>query len=297
MWPLKRRASAGAPARDPAPSMWRYRLNRLMRRRWVRRAATRYLPLGAVAAAALWVALTVDLRELSLAQYEAVRAAIADRPEFAVRRVLITGGTALVRADVKAALALPSRLSSLDVDPQALRTRAETLGWVETARVSLEAPETLRIQLTERTPAALWRRDQRLVLIDAEGVEIAPVAARADWPELPLVAGPGADLAVAEALALIETGAPLASDLRGLVRVGARRWDMVFPAYRIQLPQDGAAEALTRLMKLEAATLLTERDVTIIDLRDPQSLTLRLGPAAQDLREKRKAAPTPGEET
>jgi cell division protein FtsQ len=87
---------------------------------------------------------------------------------------------------------------------------------------------------------------------------------------------------VAEALALCAVAGPLAERLRGLVRVGERRWDAVIEdGPKIMLPAHGAVAALERAAALEAAEDLTGRDVTHLDLRDPGRPVVRLGQAAK----------------
>jgi cell division protein FtsQ len=95
---------------------------------------------------------------------------------------------------------------------------------------------------------------------------------------LPLIAGEGADLAATEALALMDAAGPLTKRLRGLVRVGDRRWDMVLDRdQRLLLPSDRPVQALERLLALDQAEDLLARDLVAIDLRDEKRPVLRLG--------------------
>ena len=54
-----------------------------------------------------------------------------------------------------------------DYDLDALRRHVEQVGWVKDARVSRRFPDTLVIDIVERTPAALWQNQGQLALIDA----------------------------------------------------------------------------------------------------------------------------------
>ena len=65
-------------------------------------------------------------------------------------------------------------------------------GWIKDARVSRRLPETLVIDVVERSPAAVWQHNRRLSLIDDHGVVLEPVTA-ATMPDLPLLIGPGAN--------------------------------------------------------------------------------------------------------
>ena len=50
------------------------------------------------------------------------------------------------------------------------------------------------------------------------------------------------------------------------------------------LPATGATQALVRTIALDRAQDILERDVTIVDMRNPQRPTLRLGETAMTLR-------------
>ena len=76
----------------------------------------------------------------------------------------------------------------------------------------------------------------------------------------------------------------LSPRLRGLVRVGARRWDMVLDrGQRILLPQNDPENALKRLIALDQAQSLLARDVPVIDLRITARPVLQLSPQALEV--------------
>ena len=138
---------------------------------------------------------------------------------------------------------------------------------------------TLAIEVEQRQPVAIWRHIDGLRLLDAEGVMTGMIAARGDRPELPILAGDGAREATAEAMALLAAASPLAPRLRGLVRMGERRWDLVLDReQRILLPEEAPVAALERLIALDEAQPMLERDVAVVDLRNAQRITVRAGP-------------------
>ena len=73
--------------------------------------------------------------------------------------------------------------------------------------------------------------------------------------------------------------------VRASVFVGERRWNLRMKnGVEVRLPEAGAAAALERLAGLDAQTKLTTRDITIIDLRLPDRVTVRLSDAAAQAR-------------
>jgi len=132
-------------------------------------------------------------------------------------------------------------------------------------------------------PIAIWRTAEGLTLIDAEGALVAPVLRRDLRPELPVIAGEGAPEHVDEAIALIAAGEPLGDRLRGLVRLGDRRWDIVLDRnQRIMLPAHGAVRALERAIALDGVDEVLSRDVARIDLRLNDRPTVRMNASATE---------------
>ncbi|WP_313350681.1 cell division protein FtsQ/DivIB, partial [Paracoccus sp. (in: a-proteobacteria)] len=64
-------------------------------------------------------------------------------------------------------------------------------------------------------------------MLDKTGHRVASVTSREVRGDLPIIAGEGADRAAPEALALIDAAGPILPRLRGLERMGERRWDVV----------------------------------------------------------------------
>ena len=121
------------------------------------------------------------------------------------------------------------------------------------------------------------------MLLDASGHRIAGLATRADRADLPLLAGQGADTAVAEATAILQAASPLASRVRGLVRISDRRWTLMLDRDQsILLPANGPVAAVEGLIALDKADKILVRDLVAVDLRNPQRPVLRLAPAALD---------------
>ncbi|MFT6650871.1 MAG: cell division protein FtsQ, partial [Celeribacter sp.] len=96
-------------------------------------------------------------------------------------------------------------------------------------------------------------------------------------------AGEGAEREVAQALALLKSADPLMDRVRGIVRVGERRWDLVLDKdQRILLPEINPFAALAQVIALDQAQDLLVRDVRTVDMRNPNRPTLRITEVARD---------------
>ncbi len=272
-----RSLSGAARRRDPAPSRMAYRLQRfLLTPRYL--AALRVgLPLVALAAlAGTWA--SDPARRQAVADGAAeIRRSIESRPEFALSLMAIDGASPEVAEAIRLVAPIDFPVTSFDVDLAALQARVAALDPVARATVRVRAGGVLQVEVEERVPAVLWRTAEGLTVLDAGGRRIVAAASRSDRPDLPLLAGDGAGLAVPEALALVAASAPIARRVRGFVRVGERRWDLVLDRdQRILLPETRPVQALEMLLALDKGQELLDRDVQLVDLRNPRRPTLRL---------------------
>jgi cell division protein FtsQ len=164
------------------------------------------------------------------------------------------------------------------LDVSAIRNRLLAYGWVKDARVSRRLPDTLVIDIVERTPAALWQNEGQLALIDSEGVVLDRVPVD-KMPDLPLVIGPGANTEEQQLHRLMDAVPTLKPQLASATWVGGRRWDLNFQSGEaIALPEgeDAAKAALTRFARLDKESGLLGRGIVRFDLRVPGKMIVRL---------------------
>ena len=164
------------------------------------------------------------------------------------------------------------------VDVSAIRERLLDYGWVKDARVSRRFPDTLVIDIVERKPAALWQDDNRLSLIDAEGVVLDRVPV-SRMPDLPLLIGKGANAQAVALESLLDKTPALKAQLVSANWVGGRRWDLSFQSGEtVLLPEGDAAatSALVKFAKMDKSAGLLGRGILRFDLRIPGKMTVRL---------------------
>jgi len=267
---------------DPSPSRLSYRLNRL----WLTPTVRHFVRVGLpIMLMVLFIGgwLADEGRRASIVEaVVSVRTAVENRPQFQVTEITVDSRSPEVAQGVAQLLAISFPISSFQLDLPALRATAEALDAVDRASLQVRSG-VLEVVIDERLPAMVWRNGVGLDLIDGSGHRVARLASRAARPDLPLIAGDGAPEAIAEARLLWAAASPIRDRLRGLERVGERRWDVVLDRdQRIMLPANGALGALERVMALNMAQDILARDVQIVDLRNPTRPTLRLSSEAMD---------------
>ena len=274
--------------RDPAPTKWAYRMQRLWLTPLFRVLFRVGLPVLVIAAIA-GIYLASDARRMALVTAVSdLREAFEHRPEFMVALISVEGASPELAEAIRGRIDLKLPESSFDIDLDAVRTRIEDLDAVARAEVRVRSGGVLQVLITERMPVVVWRLEERIEMLDETGHRVAGLAARADRADLPLIAGAGADLAAGEALEIFAAAQPILPRVRGLVRMGERRWDLILDRnQKIMLPAVNAVAALERLIALDKAEDLLARDVLTVDLRNDKRPVLRLAPFA--LNEHRKA--------
>lgn len=249
--------------------------------------------IGGTVGIALIIASLAGVPALAQAQV----AKIAADAGFAVRYVRVTG-TARMDEQQVYARALATRNEAMpDVDIGRLREELRALPWVKDARVSIQLPHTLAIDIVEREPHAVLEKPDRLMLIDAAGVELEPIAADKTKDMLRL-AGPGAGRQAAALETLLAAAPALAPKVEAAEWVGNRRWNLTFTTGQLLALPEGEVEAATALVKfarLDGKNRLLGGKVIAFDMRTPPRLYLRLPDAVG--KPKVVAAPEEGKTT
>ena len=266
---------------DPAPSRWAWRMQRLMLTPAFRFGLRVGVPFCVTLLAGTIYLSDADRRTAITDAVADARAGIEERPEFMVKMMSIDGATDTLAASIRETVPLRFPQSSFNLDLEDIRTKIAALHGVKKTNVRIRPGGVLQVEITPRVPVAIWRTDDALVLIDETGAYVSDIASRADFPQMPLIAGEGAAQHVTEALRLTRSANALGDRLRGVVRMVERRWDVVLDRdQRIMLPEDGAVQALERVIALERAQEILTRDVARVDMRLTQRPTVRMNEEA-----------------
>jgi len=210
--------------------------------------------------------------------------ALARAVGLGLEQITISGISQIRENEVLAAAGINSKLSLAFLDVNDLRERLERVPLIKSASVRKLYPNELVIGLTERDPYALWQNNGELFIIAADGTVI-DLMQDERFVDLPFVVGENANVRSKDYLALLDAAGPLKSRIRAGTLVAGRRWTLKMDnGMDVRLPELGAAQAMARLVKLEAEQKILEKDVLAIDLRMADRVVVRLSEEAATAR-------------
>ncbi len=199
---------------------------------------------------------------------------------FKVKNVLVEGRKYADGETIKGLIGAAYGAPLFAFNPETTKQNIEKVEWIKTAEVGRRLPDTIYIKLQEHTPLALWQKDQALQLVNEEGGIIAtPRLGR--FKNLMIVMGEGAPQNTPALLADLQAEPEIAKEVASAKWMDGRRWDLELKeGIVVKLPQGDTGLALSRLAKEQQQSGILAKDITIIDLREPERITVRTRPGA-----------------
>lgn len=262
--------------RDPAPSRLGYKFSRWMLSPFIKKLVFFGMPL-IILLLPVFIFLK-DQNNKNLVEeivFDFYRKVI-ERPEFMLSALSIQGSSDSLNAEIREILGLNFPISSFDLDLADLRNRVLSLPPVETAEVRLEGGSILHVKVKEKVPALLLKDDTGIHVLNKNGDYIRPLLSTEYGSKLPVITGEGAQKAAAEAFILFSALYDKLDEVRGLVLVGGRRWNIVLKSGQvIMLPEKKSEQAVQKILILDKAEKILSRDIAVFDFRLPYRITLR----------------------
>lgn len=202
---------------------------------------------------------------------------------FRIDEITLSGQSVTGDASLFVALGVEPGMSLFSYNVEKARDRLLKLPAVKDVSIQKFYPRTLEIKVSEYKPFARWQIDGRTVLVDRNGRNLGVPSANYDVA-LPLIMGVGADQHAMVFHSYLDEYPLLKEGLAGVERVGSRRWDLIYKTgLRVRLPASGEVLALARLAQLQQSKQILDRDISLVDMRIDQQITVRPTPRALDI--------------
>ena len=199
---------------------------------------------------------------------------------FQVENILVEGRTYTDAETLKAIVNLDQGDPIFLFKPDQAKQMIEKLSWVKSVRVERRLPDTIYIGLNERVPLALWQHNKKLSLIDTEGV-ILTENDLSRFKDFIVVVGDDIPVQAPEFLSLLKVEPSIWEQAEAATLVSGRRWDLKLKTgIVVKLPEDNTAVALRRLALMQEKDKLMDKNISVIDIRDQERITIQTKPGA-----------------
>jgi len=202
---------------------------------------------------------------------------------FLIKVAAIDGASDELANEIREIIPLDFPVSYFDLDIKYLHKVVNDIPAVASASIKISVSGVLQIEVLERTPAFIWRKNNLMSVLDVNGNFIRLASSRLDYPELPLIVGEAANLAVSDVSSLMKDNRKFLDQVRAFIRVGERRWDLVLDNnLRILLPQREFLAAFDRMMLMNDSGSLFSGHLSSIDMRLIERPTVRVRGVSMD---------------
>lgn len=168
----------------------------------------------------------------------------------------------------------------LKIDVYDIKRKLETLPWVKKANVRRSFfPNVININLEEKEVRAIWQINEKFYPIDGDG-KVIDANFRTQEPIL-LIVGAGAPENLKRLLeAIKDDGDTYLQRIKVANFISQRRWNLILDDIKegitVKLPEEDIEEAWKKLLKLNETKGILKRKLTIIDLRLPHKIVVKL---------------------
>ena len=210
---------------------------------------------------------------------------------FKIDDIVITGRDKTAKQDILNALQLSRETNILNLDLRDLQQKVEQLPWVRHAVVKRRFfPNIIQIDIRERQVQSIWQLDHKFRPIDGEG-NVIEADYTPDHPIL-LIVGEGAPENITALMKSITDDQNIFQRIKVANYISGRRWNIILDdvenGITVKLPEKHIDEAWKKLLKLNTTQGLLKRKLTIIDLRFPNKVIVKLGKMTPEERKKLK---------
>lgn len=168
----------------------------------------------------------------------------------------------------------------LKIDVYDIKRKLETLPWVKKANVRRSFfPNVININLEEKEVRAIWQINEKFYPIDGDG-KVIDANFRTQEPIL-LIVGAGAPENLKRLLeAIKDDGDTYLQRIKVANFISQRRWNLILDDIKegitVKLPEEDIEDAWKKLLKLNETKGILKRKLTIIDLRLPHKIVVKL---------------------
>lgn len=236
--------------------------------------------------AGLILVLKNDLVNTRIEEWKSNLYDMAAEQGFVLDDVVISGRNRSTREEINALLNLKRGDNILKLNVYEIKNKLETLPWIKQVAVHKSYfPNVLYVDVQEKDVKAIWQINEKFYPLDAEG-KVIEADYRVTEPIL-LIVGNGAPENFKTLMdALKDDKYDYLDKVKVANFISGRRWNLILNDIRegitVKLPEENIKEAWKKLLKLNETKGIFKRKLTIIDLRLPHKIVVKIRKTDKD---------------
>jgi cell division protein FtsQ len=196
---------------------------------------------------------------------------------FYLQNIYITGNNNLQKVDILNIINDKKYKTIFDVDLFKIHNNLLLNEWIETVKIERTLPSSIKIQIIEKKPVAIWQTKLGNMLITKDGSIISNANVTAFKNNLPIIIGKGANKDAFLILQILKKNPDLYNNVWSISYINKRRWNVhLNQGLIVLLPRTKIYDAWTKIGFLQKKYKILDIDLTEIDIRNQDQVFAKI---------------------
>ena len=196
---------------------------------------------------------------------------------FHLQNIYITGNNNLQKVDILNIINDKKYKTIFDVNLFQIHNNLLLNEWIETVKIERTLPSSIKIQIIEKNPVAIWQTKLGNKLITEDGSIISNANVTAFKDSLPIIIGEGANKNAFIILQILRKNPDLYNNVWSISYINKRRWNVhLNQGLIVLLPRTKIYDAWTKIGFLQRKYKILDIGLTEIDIRNHDQIFAKI---------------------
>ena len=196
---------------------------------------------------------------------------------FYLQNIYITGDNNLQKEDILSVINDREYKTIFDINLFKIHNNLLLNEWIETVKIERTLPSSIKIQIIEKKPIAIWQTKLGNKLITEDGSIISNANVTAFKNNLPIIIGKGANKDVFLILQILKKNPDLYNNVWSISYINKRRWNVhLKQGIIVLLPRTKIYDAWTKIGFLQKKYKILDIGLTEIDIRNQDQIFAKI---------------------
>ena len=196
---------------------------------------------------------------------------------FHLQNIYITGNNNLQKVDILNIINDKKYKTIFDVNLFEIHNNLLLNEWIETVKIERTLPSSIKIQIIEKNPVAIWQTKLGNKLITENGSIISNANVTAFKDSLPIIIGEGANKNAFLILQILRKNPNLYNNVWSISYINKRRWNVhLKQGVIVLLPKKQIHAAWTKIDFLQRKYKILDIGLTEIDIRNQDQIFAKI---------------------